>query len=397
MSLSLQAAIAFPPPAPRRAPEMSVEVRRLQDLGDVEAAWRALFVEAIEPNPFLGPDFLLPLARLREGRRHAALVWRRTGGTRALVGLLPFLAEPGLPLVRPPVLRALADPFVANATPLVAGDGPGAIVSHLLAGLAQAYPGALLLVDPLRLDGPVAAAFRDSGQAGVLVRRDERAAVRGGTDAEAYLAARVPGKRVRELRRFEKRLAEAGRLETVTLWGAAAAPALDAFLELEAGGWKGRQGTALASRPRVLAFARKALAGTAPGIVADLMTVNGRPVAAAIHLVAGEEAVAFKCAYDEAWAKASPGALLDLQTLRTTLDSGRLALMDSGAQPGHPVEGLWRDRLAFGSLLVALRPETTREDLEGVARRLESLETLARSAKALVKRALGRKSTALRG
>lgn len=390
---------ALPDPVPpsRPAPgEIAVEVRRAVDLAEVEPAWRALFIEAAEPNPFLGPDFLGPLARLRDGRFRLALAWRRTGAARTLAALMPFTIEPALPLLRPTLLRAFADPYITNGTPLLAADGLREVAGALLDGLARLHPGAVLLLEDLRLDGPVAAALAECGLPLITARRFERAAVRAGPGLDDYLARRVPGKRVRELRRCEKRLAEAGEVRLETLWGAAARPAVEAFLRLEAQGWKGRQGTALASHPRHLAFAQAALCGTTPGIAADLLTLDARPVAAAVHLLAGDEAVAFKCAYDEAWAKASPGALLDLHTLGTTLESGRLGLMDSGALPGHPVEGLWRERIAYGDVLVGIDGRATREDLDALSRRLEALGAMAAQAKTWVKRALGRKSTALR-
>jgi hypothetical protein len=396
--MNLASKLSAAPVAPavrRRAQDVVVETGPVLALASHEAAWRALFVEAVEPNPFLGSDFLLPLARLRGGRIHAAVAWRQAGSGRAMAGLIAYVPTPGLPFWHPPLLRALPDSYVSNATPLLAAGGVSATAAGLAAGLAAAHPGAVLVLDALRLEGPVASAFTAAGGASLTTGVHARAALRAGEPSAAHLA-RGSSEKLRGLRRREKRLAEAGRVETRTLWGAAAAEAVDAFLALEAQGWKGRQRTALASRPADLAFARAALSGTAPSIAADLMTVDGRPVAAAVHLVAGEEAAAFKAAYDETWSKASPGVLLDLHTLRMTLDSGRLALMDSATAPGHPLEELWRDRLAFGRVLVAPQADATREDLEAVARRLEAMEKATRRAKAVVKRALGRKSTALR-
>lgn len=385
------------PSTPRSAASgIDVEVRRLSDAHDVEPHWRELFVQAAEPNPFFGPDFLQPLGRLRDDRLKVALAWRRAAASRTLAAVLPFAPEAGLPLVHPPLIRALSDHFVPNATPLVTSDRPETVIERLVAELARLFPQSLLVLDPLRLRGPVAEGLAGAGWPHHLTRVGERAAIRADSASSTYLATRVPGKRLRELRRCEKRLAEAGDVVTRTLWGAEARSALDAFLDLEASGWKGRQGTALASRPRSLAFAREALSGTAPEPAVDLMTLDGRPIAAAVHLVAGDEAVAFKCTYDESWAKASPGTLLDLHTLAMTLDSGRLSFMDSGAQAGHPVEALWRDRIAFGRMLVDLRRGSTAGALEAVAARAESIERLATSFKARIKHALGRKSTALR-
>jgi hypothetical protein len=100
-----------------------------------------------------------------------------------------------------------------------------------------------------------------------------------------------------------------------------------------------------------------------------VLSLDGIAIAAAIHLVAGPEAVAFKCAYDETWSRASPGVLLDLHTARLTLDGGLFRLMDSGAIPGHPVETLWRDRVSLGQLAMALSERTPLSHLDALARR----------------------------
>jgi hypothetical protein len=199
-----------------------------------------------------------------------------------------------------------------------------------------------------------------------------------------------------ELRRREAQLAQAGRVETVILRGAAAAPAVEAFLALEARGRAGREGTALAADPRHLAFARQALSGTTPGVAAALMTLDGSPIAAAVHLLAGDEAVAFGRAHDERWDALSPDALLDLHLVATALDSGQLAVLDSGLPPDDPAEGLWSGRIAHGELLVALDRGTRAADLEALVRRLASIEALGRTARDLVKRTLGRSMPAAR-
>ena len=50
-------------PAPQSA-HLQMRCVRLQDLGPAElSAWRALDDQALEPNPYLSPQFLLPVMR----------------------------------------------------------------------------------------------------------------------------------------------------------------------------------------------------------------------------------------------------------------------------------------------------------------------------------------------
>jgi CelD/BcsL family acetyltransferase involved in cellulose biosynthesis len=354
----------------------TAEFIKLEELGSVEPQWRNLFHASCEPNPFLGPDFLLPLVRrvARTGSAEAALVWRRDEGERRLAAFFPYRTPWQVPLLSTPAIVSFSHPFLANATPLLAADGTNGVAEILLDALAHRFPRHLLVLDRLRLDGPSFAALTSGaaalGRRTLLTQSFERAALRAGLSSEAYLIERIGGKKLRELRRCERRLGEAGRMVVRTLSGSDVANGLQEFLRLEASGWKGRRGTALACRSETHAFAREALAGaSAPSVLIDVLTLDEVAIAAAVHLVAGSEAVAFKCAYDESWSRMSPGTVLDLHTLRLALDAGLFETMDSGAIPGHPVEALWRDRIRIGQLAMNLDETAPLAQLEAFARR----------------------------
>ena len=71
------------------------------------------------------------------------------------------------------------------------------------------------------------------------------------------------------------------------------------------------------------------------------------------NLRCGAGAVAFKIAYDEAFARFSPGVLLELEHIRRLHEPGAPAWMDSGAAPNHPmIDHLWRDRRSIEALVV---------------------------------------------
>ena len=65
----------------------------------------------------------------------------------------------------------------------------------------------------------------------------------------------------------------------------------EAFLELEAAGWKGRRGSAILSDERVARFARAAVAGLAANGLASIsaLYVEGRPVSMCVILKSGPE------------------------------------------------------------------------------------------------------------
>jgi hypothetical protein len=83
------------------------------------------------------------------------------------------------------------------------------------------------------------------------------------------------------------------------------------------------------------------------------LRLDGRAVAMKCNLRSGTGAVAYKIAYDEAYARFSPGVLLELEHIRRLHEPGAPAWMDSGAAPNHPmIDHLWRDRRSIETLIV---------------------------------------------
>jgi GNAT acetyltransferase-like protein len=210
------------------------------------------------------------------------------------------------------------------------------------------------------LDGPF---FR--GLLEVINRRDvpflltqswNRALLERRADGEAYLQETLPGKSRKEFRRLERRLSELGRLEMIEAGPADTGAWIAAFLELEAKGWKGERGTALASTAEGRRyFAQVTEAAAAAGRLMMLgLHLDGRPVALKCNFLAGEASFAFKIAFDEAHARFSPGVLLELENIRRFHDRHELRWMDSCAAPEHFMANrLWMERRTLGTLLVA--------------------------------------------
>jgi hypothetical protein len=83
------------------------------------------------------------------------------------------------------------------------------------------------------------------------------------------------------------------------------------------------------------------------------LRVDGRAIAMKCNVRCSAGAVAFKIAYDEAFARFSPGVLLELEHIRRLHEPGAPAWMDSGAAPNHPmIDHLWRDRRSIETVVV---------------------------------------------
>jgi len=125
----------------------------------------------------------------------------------------------------------------------------------------------------------------------------------------------------RNLRRAERRLGELGevRFEVVTT-GTRLKQALEVFYRLEASGWKGRNGTAVAQCSQAKRF-YDGLVDRAE-VWIPILTVCGDPVAAYVLRVSGHNIFALKTGYDQTYSKYAPGLLLTSRVIRYGLEHG---------------------------------------------------------------------------
>jgi CelD/BcsL family acetyltransferase involved in cellulose biosynthesis len=233
-----------------------------------------------------------------------------------------------------------------------------ALLTHFDARAARAM---FLHLPQMPAEGPVFAALARvlarSGRMHYLAAQEARAMLTGESSAAAYLEASMSAKKRKELRRQHNRLAEEGALTFERVEGSAGVAEWTAeFLALEAAGWKGEQGSALASAPDTAALFTDALAGAAAaGRLERLaLRLDGRAIAMLANLITAPGAYSYKTAFDEAYARFSPGMLLQLENL-ALLEREGIRWADSCAVEGHPmIERLWRDVRPMASLNIAI-------------------------------------------
>ena len=178
-------------------------------------------------------------------------------------------------------------------------------------------------------EGPIAEAVRTiafrSGRP--LAFLDEhRRAMLARSAAAGDLRRRLSSGRRKELGRQLRRLGDAGPVAfTSDVEPDCVRARFEEFLALEQAGWKGRQGTALASSAVTAAFSREALFNLAEAGKAriDSLRVGAHPVAIVVSLIAGAAAYTWKIAYDEAYAQFSPGVQLMLEAPAHLFADGR--------------------------------------------------------------------------
>jgi len=346
----------------------------LSDLSPADhGRWRELADAAAEPNPFYEPEFVSALAPVLGGRDLSLLVARRGSDWLACAPV----HSPGRWHHMP--LRGIANwqtPYTYLGSPLYrAGEGDE-VLGELTAS-ALATSGSFLGLDLLPADADSTATFvsRVAPAQSLIFKRFQRAVLIRRSDVH-YLAIRP--KHRREIQRLGRRLQEHldTSLEVTDVAGEAAA--VDEFLALERSGWKGRQGTAMAELEGHGAFFQRLCEGFARRGRLQLLALraNGRAIAMKCNLRAGSHLYCFKIAYDDAFARFSPGMQLELANIDAFVADDSVEMADSCAEPNNQmINRLWADRrelitVALGAPGVAGRAALASIRVAANARRL---------------------------
>jgi CelD/BcsL family acetyltransferase involved in cellulose biosynthesis len=349
-------------PASAAATPLSVRVLDWPCCGapSIVSRWDLLARQAAEPNPFLESWYLLPALRALDPEERLRIFLLESGDE--IVGLMP-LAEQKRYYRRPiPHLASWTHPNAFLGTPLIAPGHERAFWRELLAWADRNAGSALFLhLSELVLEGPVFAALSEviaePQRLGAIVHREERALLRSDDTPETYFSASLSGKKRKELRRQLNRLGEQGNVAFERQHDdAGLVEWIDAFLELEAAGWKGKAGSALSLADETARLFHSALAGAAAHGRLERLTLSldGRPIAMLATFLCAPGAFSFKTAFDESFAKFSPGVLLQCENL-TILDRPDIAWTDSCAAADHPmIDHIWRERRTVGRISVAI-------------------------------------------
>jgi len=181
-------------------------------------------------------------------------------------------------------------------------------------------------------------------------------------DRSRYIQNAIARKQRKELARQFRRMEDIGpvtvlRTDTpVTIMAG-----LADFLRLEASGWKGRAGTAVYNDPGLRQFMTSAVRTLAAQGQAAIhrLCVNDKAIAACITLRSGHSAWCWKIAYDEDYARLSPGAQLLVRVTSDLLSDATIASADSLATPDHPlIDHVWRERCTISDRLIAVRTDS---------------------------------------
>lgn len=327
--------------------------RSLEEPG-LREAWDALALGAAEPNPFFESWYLLPALRAFDPVGKVKILRFEQDG--ALAGLVPIHRPAryyGHPL---PHWSLWLHGNAFLGAPLIARGLESEFWTALVEWLdRQSGVGLFLHLPALPSEGPVRRALARlaarQGRPLGLVYREERAMLASRLAPDAYLEVSLSGKKRKELRRQFNRLGELGKLrverrrDDVRLNGW-----IDHFLALEHSGWKGSAGSALASQQATSRLFSDALQGAAAGGRLERLTLwlDDAPIAMLASFITPPGAFSYKTAFDERFARFSPGVLLQRENL-ALLDDPQVDWCDSCAASDHPmIDHIWRERRAIG-------------------------------------------------
>jgi CelD/BcsL family acetyltransferase involved in cellulose biosynthesis len=363
--------------APRRIAAGRAEWMRLTVLAEFRDEWRDLAGRALEPNVFYDPAFALAAAPVFGADAGAVLVWSKATPTR-LIGLFPARTTRRYGVMT--ALTGWTHSYAPFGVPLVDREEADAAITAFL-DYIEADPKfpRLVLLPLIDRDGPFAALLTRVllRHGGALAHFGEhaRALLAPTAGRLRYLDHAVGGKKHKELRRQRRRLLEKGLLKVASTSTVDDIPrALSDYLALEAASWKGRAGSAARQNADICAFMQTAIESLAAdgGARIDRLMQNGHPLAATITLRSGDCAWFWKIAYDEDFAKFSPGVQVSLDLTELLLAEPDIARVDSCATADHPmIDHLWRERLALADLLIA--PSAAAQGQFAIALHLETL------------------------
>jgi CelD/BcsL family acetyltransferase involved in cellulose biosynthesis len=332
----------------------------VMDAPEARYAWDALAQCAAEPNPFHESWYLLPALRALDPQGSVKLLRIEIDGV--LAGLAPLRHERKYYKWPIPQLCSWIHGNCFLGAPLVAA-GLELPFWRAFLDWADRHGGTSLFLHlgVMPLDGPIYRALQavlaEQGRLAGLVHHEERAMLASSLTPTAYFEESLSGKKRKELRRQSARLAELGEVKferrrddhRLARW-------TEDFLSLEHSGWKGSAGSALASHQATTRLFKEALSGAAAqGKLERLtLTLNDEPVAMLVNFLTAPGAYSYKTAFDERYARYSPGVLVQRENL-DLLEHAEINWCDSCASADHPmIDHIWRERRAVGRISIAI-------------------------------------------
>jgi CelD/BcsL family acetyltransferase involved in cellulose biosynthesis len=335
------------------APQLRVRTIRPAELTpDIVRAWADLEGRSLHSNAFLSPHFVLPAIRHLTSDKNILILLVESPTTSQLRGVGVFEIKrpsfispfPYLTAYRPPhsylngllidreftreAFIALYDYFAHHKFRYNHVD----LHLHPECNITKETHNALATTYPLQWQ-----------QTGTV----QRAVLRPESAGEDYLQTQLKG-RYKDCMRLLRQLSKIGPVTWHYLTGEdVTGDTVDRFLELEHKGWKGAEGSSLASSSSHTAFFREMVEGfqSQHRVFFTELRLNGRAIASTCNLISGKVGFGFKIGWDPEYTRYSPGILNAFQLiLHAPTYCSNMEMIDSCSSTKSFISDLWLEQ-----------------------------------------------------
>jgi len=334
--------------------------------------WDRLSRNSIERNIFYEPWMFLPAFKhLREQKVSVILVWNTTKRRKPLLtGFFPFTHESGYGYMPIKYLKTWRHQQCFLCTPLIYRGYEQETLQTLFHWLDRSPDETnLMQLDNFAAEGPF---FRHlntflNKERYLFQQTNDytRSLLYSEQSSKKYLSC-MNERSLAKLQRKRKALSQQGALRLYSLdrkedleeW-------LNSFLAMEASGWKGRNNSALACSSQEVNFFKEVAreAFSRQKLLMTSLKIAKQAVAMQCAFRSGGCGFAFKIAYNETYAKYSPGVILHFEQLKYFCDKTSLKWVDSCSTPGTPLDSLWKGRRKIKSLAISNKQLSSRSIL----------------------------------
>jgi CelD/BcsL family acetyltransferase involved in cellulose biosynthesis len=322
---------------------------------DIGPQWDDL-VRRASSNVFMNPAALRAASETNFADIRMLLAWEQAEGGRKLVGLWALQLRKLAPFW-PVVLEALPFNYSFLSSPVIDPAFVDDVISAFFAAIENSGLPNILSLPSLDAEYPSYPAMMK-----VLAARGVEPLMLSET-GRPYVSREFGVKRSgstrKKLRQDWNRLSALGLVDVENdRTPAGARRAFETFLVLEKASWKGARGTALLSDSADAAFVRRLLSELAMRHDASvaLLRVNGEAIAAQVLMYCGKTAYTWKTAFDAAYGKYSPGALLIDKITEELLAGPDILGINSCAAEASFMGQLWAGRRAMVDMLLDIGP-----------------------------------------
>ena len=357
----------FPTNPSKSNPELEVRwVNSIDELEQLQPEWERLAASSVWKNLSFEPFYLIPaLIHLNTVNAKVLVVEAKDGGStngaKQIVGLVPLhqKAFRRLPLK---CINVWRHDQSFDGTPLLhreyAVEAFQSIIRFLNKNKFQLFNLDSVSGSP-SLKHAVVETVSHCGLSSFVRDSWQRAAIIPVSDPNEYVSKHVSKSIKKTVRRLRRRLEEKGNVSIKLSSDIDDYLQLaEQFLEIEASGWKGEEGTALASNESTQNFyleliTRASVKGNARFVS---MKLDGKPIAMISDLQSNGQVFSYKTAYDDAFSDYSVGLQNELHNV-SLLQSCDVELADSCTDPDNErINRMWGQRIPFESLVISLRP-----------------------------------------